>query len=88
MTGPTGELPEDLPRPAAGSRPPLALTGTPSPGVESGVLMLQGYQLIGGPRDLLHAGRPVRVTGRPDPDLMTTGQQGTPFLVHSAEPLT
>ncbi len=63
------------------------LSGTPQPGVEWGCLMLQGYQLIGGPRDLLGAGVPVRITGRAQPRMLTTAQQGIPFVVERAEPL-
>jgi hypothetical protein len=87
---------EDLPVPSGG-RPGktgapgprsgwLTLTGTAYPGVESGCLLLHGYLLVGGPRDLLAGGQPVRVTGRVQPDLVTTCQQGIPLLVESAEP--
>jgi hypothetical protein len=64
----------------------LTLTGTAAPGVEGGCLLLRGYLLLGGPRELLGAGRRVRVTGRVQPGVATTCQQGTPFLVESAEP--
>jgi hypothetical protein len=64
----------------------MTLTGTPEPGVERGSLLLNGYLLIGGPRDVLAAGGPVRITGRVRRDMLTTAQQGTPFLVESAEP--
>ena len=74
----TGDLP------APGRK--LTLTGTPEPAVEAGGLLLDGYLLVGGPRDLLGGGRPVRVTGRVQPDLLTIWQQGTPFVVESAEP--
>ncbi len=92
VTGPSSSGPsEDLPVPPGrtsgkqgGGR--LTLTGTASPGVEHGCLLLQGYLLVGGPRDLLASGRPVTVTGRVQPDLVTTCQQGTPLLVESAEP--
>ena len=60
------------------------LTGVPSEGVEAGCLLLDGYLLLGGPRDVLGSGRTVSVTGRIEPGLMTTCQQGTPFLVESA----
>lgn len=73
---------EDLPVP--GRR--ITLTGTAEPAVEAGGLLLQGYLLIGGPRELLGGGRPVRVTGRVQPDLLTIWQQGTPFVVETAEP--
>jgi len=56
------------------------------PGVEAGCLLLQEYQLVGGPRELFGAGGPVRVTGRVQPDLLTIWQQGTPFMVDAAEP--
>ena len=72
----------DLPAPGR----TLTLTGTPEPAVEAGGLLLDGYLLVGGPRDLLGGGRPVRVTGRVQPDLLTIWQQGTPFVVESAEP--
>lgn len=73
----------DLPAPGR----TLTLTGTPEPAVEAGGLLLDGYLLVGGPRDLLGGGRPVRVTGRVQPDLLTIWQQGTPFVVESAEPV-
>jgi hypothetical protein len=92
--------PEDLPVPpsdkrgtsgtpsgAPGSKPArLTLTGTVQAGVEADCLLLQGYLLVGGPRDLLRGGDRVTVTGRVQPDLMTTCQQGTPFVVETAEP--
>jgi hypothetical protein len=74
----TGDLP------APGRK--LTLTGIPEPAVEAGGLLLDGYLLVGGPRDLLGEGRPVRVTGRVQPDLLTIWQQGTPLVVESAEP--
>ena len=61
--------------------------GTVTAGVELGCLMLAGYQLVGGPRELLRPGATVRVTGRPAPDMITTAQQGVPFVVTTAEPL-
>jgi hypothetical protein len=64
----------------------LTLTGIPEPAVEAGGLLLDGYLLIGGPRALLAEGRRVRVTGRVQPDLLTIWQQGTPFVVETAEP--
>lgn len=63
------------------------LTGTVVPGVESGCLLLstaQGaYLLVGGDRAVLRAGATVTVQGRPDPTLLTTCQQGVPFVVAS-----
>ena len=63
------------------------LTGTITSGVEYGCLMLNGFQLIGGPRELLRPGTRVRVSGRPAPDMLTTAQQGVPFVVAAAQPL-
>ncbi|MFE9203694.1 hypothetical protein [Micromonospora sp. NPDC007230] len=62
------------------------LTGTLQAGVEPGCLLLDGNLLVGGPRDVLKAGARVTVTGHSQPDLMTTCQQGTPFVVESAKP--
>jgi hypothetical protein len=74
--------PEDLPRP--GRR--LTVTGVPQPAVEAGGLILDGYLLVGGPRELLGSGAPVTVTGRIQEDLLTIWQQGTPLVVETAEP--
>lgn len=63
-----------------------SLTGTITSGVEPGCLLLGGYLLVGGPRDQLRAGGKVTVTGKVQPDLMTTCQQGTPFLVETVKP--
>uniref|UniRef100_UPI001F1E8FCD hypothetical protein n=1 Tax=Micromonospora acroterricola TaxID=2202421 RepID=UPI001F1E8FCD len=60
------------------------LTGTITRGVEPNCVLLDGYLLIGGPRDVLAAGARVTVTGRVEPDTMTTCQQGTPFMVENA----
>ncbi|MGH8775979.1 MAG: hypothetical protein ACRDWI_12675 [Jiangellaceae bacterium] len=64
----------------------MTLTGVPTEGVESGCLLLSGHLLLGGPRDLLASGQRVRVTGRVEPNVMSTCQQGIPFVVDSAEP--
>ncbi|WBB64973.1 hypothetical protein [Micromonospora sp. WMMD812] len=69
------------PSPPAGGR---SLTGIVTSGVEPGCLLLDGYLLIGGPRDVLAVGARVTVSGRVVPDMMTTCQQGTPFVVESA----
>ncbi|TDB72903.1 hypothetical protein [Micromonospora sp. KC723] len=60
------------------------ISGTVTAGVEPGCLMVDGFQLIGGPRDVLAPGTKVTVTGKPQPDLLTTCQQGIPFTVESA----
>ncbi|MGC4819398.1 hypothetical protein [Micromonospora sp. DT63] len=60
------------------------LTGTITAGVEPNCLLLDGYLLVGGPRDVLAAGTRVTVTGRVEKGMMTTCQQGMPFVVESA----
>ena len=60
------------------------LTGTVVAGVEPNCVLLDGYLLVGGPRDVLRPGRKVTVSGRVEPGMMTTCQQGTPFVVESA----
>jgi hypothetical protein len=62
------------------------LTGTVTAGVEHGCLLLGEFLLIGGNRAVVRAGARVTVTGRVVPDLVTTCQQGTPFVVASARP--
>lgn len=64
----------------------MTLTGTVTAGVEPNCFLLDGYLLIGGPRDVVKPGARISVIGRAEPDLMTTCQQGTPFRVESARP--
>lgn len=64
----------------------ITLNGTPSAGVEAGCLLLGGYLLIGGPREVLAAGDQITVIGRPDPTFRSICQQGVPLMVESAEP--
>lgn len=86
---PSGKAPgEQVPAnpsgsPAAGG---ATITGTVTSGVEPGCLLLGEYLLVGGPRDVITAGAKITVTGRVERDLMTTCQQGTPFLVDSVKP--
>ncbi|MEV5765834.1 hypothetical protein AB0L34_14880 [Micromonospora sp. NPDC052213] len=81
-------LPPPTKRPGRPTSSPPAggttLTGTVTPGVEPNCLLLGDYLLIGGPRDVLKPGAKVTVTGRVQPDLLTTCQQGTPFQVDTA----
>ena len=63
----------------------VTVSGTITAGVEAGCLLLDRYLLVGGPGEVLRAGARVTVTGRVQPDLMTTCQQGTPFVVESAK---
>ena len=65
---------------------PIILTGIPSQGVEVNCLLLDGYLLLGGPRELLASAQTLAIAGRTDESLMTTCQQGTPLLVESAGP--
>ncbi|WP_433531490.1 hypothetical protein ACQPYA_05135 [Micromonospora sp. CA-263727] len=86
---PTAPLSPPGERPGGGkTKPPatgeLTLTGRIESGVEPGCLLLDGYLLLGGPRDVLTAGASVTVIGQPAPDMLTTCQQGTPFKVTSA----
>ncbi|MER6590972.1 hypothetical protein ABT214_03730 [Micromonospora purpureochromogenes] len=85
---PPTALPPTKRPPVGPSVPPgpgaTTITGTVQAGVEPNCLLVEGYQLIGGPRDVLTVGARVTVTGQPKPDMMTTCQQGTPFVVESA----
>lgn len=93
--GPGGPVSPGKPPKAAATKPPegpdpsgrsaaITLTGTVTAGVEPNCLLLDGYLLIGGPRDVIKPGARVSVVGRAEPDLMTTCQQGTPFRVENA----
>ncbi|WP_247676256.1 hypothetical protein, partial [Micromonospora sp. M51] len=76
------------PKPGGPSTPPgvgaTTVSGTVQGGVEPGCVLLGEYLLLGGPRDVLTPGARVEVTGRVEPGMMTTCQQGTPFVVESA----
>jgi hypothetical protein len=82
-----GEPPPVSDNKAPGSGKPVAstrLTGVVTPGVEPNCILLNGYLLIGGPRELLRSGAKVTVTGRVQTGMLTTCQQGTPLVVESA----
>ena len=68
----------------------VTVSGTVVEGVEPGCLLLDAggrqYLLIGGDRAELQAGSRVSVTGRSDPNLLSTCQQGEPLVVASIEP--
>jgi hypothetical protein len=68
--------------PASGS---MTISGTITSGVEPGCLLIDDFLLVGGPKNVLRAGAKVTVTGEVKADLMTTCQQGTPFVVQSAK---
>jgi hypothetical protein len=83
-----GNAPATEPTRPAGE---LTVTGTVREGVEPDCLLLEAeqggpYLLIGGERGELQAGARVKVTGRADPDLVSTCQQGEPLVVSSIEP--
>jgi hypothetical protein len=87
-TTPTG--PANVPAPSATGKDvkpgaTTTMTGTVTAGVEPNCLVMNGHLLVGGPRDIVKAGANVTVTGKVQPDMMTTCQQGTPFLVESAK---
>jgi hypothetical protein len=100
VTGPppviaSSAAPSDPPsRPApsltAGSmQPVISVRGTVKDGVEPGCVLLstgtQTYLLLGGDRAALKSGATLTVYGRPQPELMSTCQQGTPFQVTRVE---
>jgi hypothetical protein len=68
------------------------VTGVVSAGVEPNCLMLNGakgpYLLIvtGDMTKAVKVGANVSVTGRPEPGMITTCQQGTPFVVTKVNP--
>ncbi len=80
--------PSPTKRPGGPSKPPpggaTTLTGQVQSGVEPGCLLLDGYLLLGGPRDVLASGASVVVTGKIQPDVLTTCQEGIPFMVETA----
>jgi hypothetical protein len=70
---------------------PVTLTGSVVEGVENGCLLLDAggdgsYLLVGGPREVMHPGAALVVTGHLDPDMVTTCQQGIPLVVTDAQP--
>jgi hypothetical protein len=79
-------LPSRPAKPTPGKRASgtVTVTGTVAYGVEPNCVLVNGYLLVGGPRQLFTAGALVTVTGRVEPDMMTTCQQGTPLVVESA----
>jgi hypothetical protein len=74
------------PAPPAGE---VTVTGTVTPGVEGGCLLLEAqggpYLLVGGDRAKLQPGARVAVTGRVDRDLLSICQQGVPLVVASVK---
>ncbi len=64
----------------------LTLTGTVTGGVEGGCLLLDGYLLLNPNPRVVREGARVTVTGEVRQDMVTTCQQGTPFMIRTAEP--
>jgi hypothetical protein len=77
-------------QPADPSGAVVVIHGTVADGVEAGCVLLntdsKAYLLIGGDRAAMKSGAKLTVHGVPQPDLMTTCQQGTPFQVTKIEP--
>lgn len=70
----------------------VTLRGTAEEGVEAGCVIFRAdggstYLLLGGDRTVVAPGRRLEIVGRPDPDILTTCQQGTPFRVSHARVL-
>ena len=64
------------------------IRGSMQEGVEAGCLLLKAddgklYLLLGGDRRVIAGGGRLEVVGTAQPGLMTTCQQGTPFMVSS-----
>jgi hypothetical protein len=86
--------PPTVPLPPGTFRPPGKMTsvvGEVVEGVEAGCYLLRvsggkDLLLIGASLAQLRVGGRVRVTGRAEPDLITTCQQGTPFIVSDVSP--
>lgn len=86
-TGSSGSAPAPKSPPPAGEEPPaaeVALTGTTVAGVESGCTLLvaggTAHLLVGLPAPV-EPGVELTVRGAPDPELVTTCQEGEPFVV-------
>jgi hypothetical protein len=68
----------------------MTMTGEVQAGVEHGCLIMEvegkTYLLVGGDRSVVREGARITVRGHPNPDLITTCQQGEPFEVAEAHP--
>jgi hypothetical protein len=81
-------FPEDLPTPTPSGKPSggasIEVKGTVVAGVEMNCRLIDQYLLLPGPginRDDLKIGATLTVRGRVEQGMMTTCQQGTPFVV-------
>jgi hypothetical protein len=82
-----------LPRPNSVSAKPqgeITVVGVIEEGVEHGCTILRSgealYQLIGSTDPLIVIGARLSVTGKPNPGLVTTCQQGLPLQVTAVRP--
>jgi hypothetical protein len=92
-SSPSSAAPSSQVAPAPSAAGAQTLTGEVAAGVEPDCLLLEG---VGGPhllffedkalRAVAEVGRRVTVVGRAEPGMMTTCQQGTPFMVTSISP--
>lgn len=78
----------DSSKPGSGSQ--TTISGTVESGVESGCLVLEHngtvYGIYGSfDSSVVYAGAEVTLHGKVEKDMMTTCQQGTPFVVEDAE---
>ena len=82
--------PKPTPSTKATTQGEITITGVVEEGVERGCTVLRSgdqlYQLIGSADPRITPGTRLRVRGRPNPNLMTTCQQGTPFQVVDIQP--
>ena len=89
-TSPESPVPSSsgLPRPsfsAGKAQAEITVVGVVEAGVEKGCIILRSgeamWQLVGSSDPLIQLGARISVTGRTNPDLVTTCQQGTPLQV-------
>jgi hypothetical protein len=83
-TNPPPELTQPVTTFPPGSE--VTVTGTVmASDVETGCLLLEGYELVGGDPSVVRPGQRVRVTGRVATDMASTCQQGPILVVSSAQ---
>ena len=79
------ELPSGKPGQIPPMRDPIEVTGLVEAGVENGCVILrtetETYQLMGSMDPLIQPGARLTILGRPQTDIATTCQQGTPLQV-------
>ncbi|MBB2942039.1 hypothetical protein FB565_001743 [Actinoplanes lutulentus] len=86
VTTPTPADEPSVPGKPSGDGDITTLTGKIAAGVEPGCLLLDGHLLIfsdAAQKGSVKAGDQITVTGKSEPGLMTTCQQGEPFKVSS-----